>query len=240
MGKLKHIGSALSRYQTGKGFGVHSPFAFGFITDVLDEKYGYYSYERLQQMRLSVVERTRVLQGYKRRVISISEAAALFRVANHYNPALFLSVGSSYGVAVASLLMVSSRSSAVVYDPAVTENAAACEVLDEYKGRIIDHAGLQAAVADYEKRLGGDDCRFVVINNIADDDADAAAGLIDALVAETGVVVLRNIDSSRRMSSLWKRCREAMTYGMTFTNEKMAVIVINPKLPRQDFAIWLS
>ena len=109
MGKLKHIGSALSRYQTGKGFGVHSPFAFGFITDVLDEKYGYYSYERLQQMRLSVVERTRVLQGYKPRVISISEAAALFRVANHYNPALFLSIGSSYGVAVTTLPLPTMR-----------------------------------------------------------------------------------------------------------------------------------
>ena len=30
------------------------------------------------------------------------------------------------------------------------------------------------------------------------------------------------------------------TNGMTFTNEKMAVIILSPKLPRQDFAIWLS
>ena len=42
------------------------------------------------------------------------------------------------------------------------------------------------------------------------------------------------------MTALWQRCKEQMSYGMTFTNEKMAVIILSPKLPRQDFAIWLS
>lgn len=243
MGKLKRLGSALSRMHTAKGFGVHSPFAFNFIKNVLDEEYGYYCYDHLQQLRLAVTERTQAVQGYKPRVISISEAAALFRVANYYNPPLFLSIGTSYGVAAASLLTVSRRSRAVIYDPAVTDNNAACELLAGYKGRITDHDKLQDAIAEYEKLLAAEGptaCRFVAINNLADSDAPAATALIDSMVQKEGVLVLRNICSSRPMTALWQRCKEQMAYGMTFTNEKMAVIILNPKLPRQDFAIWLS
>ena len=98
-------------------------------------------------------------------------------------------------------------------------------------------------VRSAEKLLAAEDsaaCRFVAINNLADSDDPAATALIDSMVQKEGVLVLRNICSSRPMTALWQRCKEQMSYGMTFTNEKMAVIILSPKLPRQDFAIWLS
>jgi len=39
----------LKRLRTAKGFGVHSPFAFNFITNVLFEKYSYYAYFDIPQ-----------------------------------------------------------------------------------------------------------------------------------------------------------------------------------------------
>lgn len=38
----------LAKYRHSKGFGVHSPFAFRFITEVLGERYPYYDFERLK------------------------------------------------------------------------------------------------------------------------------------------------------------------------------------------------
>ncbi len=238
MGRLKNIGSTFSRYQTSKGFGVHSPFAFSFILNVLDEKYGYYSYDSLQLLRTTVTSRTRYEQGYKPRVIPLSEAAAMFRVANYYNPSVFLSIGGSYGVAVASLLMVSRRSRVVLYDTAIKENVTAQEILANYGSRISDTATLQGAIDSYDS-IAGEENRFVVINNIADSDVDVANRLVDNLVKQQGVLVLRNIGTSRVAAALWKRCKEGMKYGMTFSNGKMAFVILNPKLPRQDFSIWL-
>ncbi len=240
MGKLKNIGNALSRYQASKGFGVHSPFAFKFILNVLDEKYEYYAYDKLQQLRINVVERTRRENGYKPRVISISEAAAIFRVANYYNPQLFLSIGSSYGVAAASMLAVSKRSRMFLYDDnSAQNNAAAREILSGYGDRIVQGEDLQNTISGYITALGGNDM-FVTVNNIADHDTATATALIDTAVSRRGVLIMRNIDSSRNMARLWQHCKQAMTYGMTFGNGKTAVMVLNPKLPRQDFEIWLS
>ena len=240
MGKLKNIGNALSRYQASKGFGVHSPFAFKFILNVLDEKYEYYAYNKLQQLRINVVERTRRENGYKPRVISISEAAAIFRVANYYNPQLFLSIGSSYGVAAASMLAVSKRSRMFLYDDnSAQNNAAAREILSGYGDRIVQGEDLQNTISGYITALGDNDM-FVTVNNIADHDTATATALIDTAVSRRGVLIMRNIDSSRNMARLWQHCKQAMTYGMTFGNGKTAVMVLNPKLPRQDFEIWLS
>lgn len=240
MGKLKNIGNALSRYQASKGFGVHSPFAFKFILNVLDEKYEYYAYDKLQQLRINVIERTRKENGYKPRVISISEAAAIFRVANYYNPQLFLSIGSSYGVAAASMLAVSKRSRMFLYDDnSAQNNAAAREILSGYGDRIVQGEDLQNTISGYITALGDNDM-FVTVNNIADHDTATATALIDTAVSRRGVLIMRNIDSSRNMSRLWQHCKQAMTYGMTFGNGKTAVMVLNPKLPRQDFEIWLS
>lgn len=240
MGKLKNIGNALSRYQASKGFGVHSPFAFKFILNVLDEKYEYYAYDKLQQLRINVIERTRKENGYKPRVISISEAAAIFRVANYYNPQLFLSIGSSYGVAAASMLAVSKRSRMFLYDDnSAQNNAAACEILSGYGDRIVQGEDLQNTISGYITALGDNDM-FVTVNNIADHDTATATALLDTAVSRRGVLIMRNIDSSRNMARLWQHCKQAMTYGMTFGNGKTAVMVLNPKLPRQDFEIWLS
>ena len=220
MGKLKNIGNALSRYQASKGFGVHSPFAFKFILNVLDEKYEE--------------------NGYKPRVISISEAAAIFRVANYYNPQLFLSIGSSYGVAAASMLAVSKRSRMFLYDDnSAQNNAAALEILSGYGDRIVQGEDLQNTISGYITALGDNDM-FVTVNNIADHDTATATALLDTAVSRRGVLIMRNIDSSRNMARLWQHCKQAMTYGMTFGNGKTAVMVLNPKLPRQDFEIWLS
>ena len=240
MGKLKNIGNALSRYQASKGFGVHSPFAFKFILNVLDEKYEYYAYDKLQQLRINVIERTRKENGYKPRVISISEAAAIFRIANYYNPQLFLSIGSSYGVAAASMLAVSKRSRMFLYDDnSAQNNAAAREILSGYGDRIVQGEDLQNTISGYITALGDNDM-FVTVNNIADHDTATATALIDTAVSRRGVLIMRNIDSSRNMSRLWQHCKQAMTYGMTFGNGKTAVMVLNPKLPRQAFEIWLS
>ena len=229
----------LCRFRHRRGYGVHSPFAFSFIKGVVFERTAYYGYAPLREQEKEMARR----EGRGVLAEGLRVRRLLFRVANYYNPPLFLSIGTSYGVAAASLLTVSRRSRAVIYDPAVTDNNAACELLAGYKGRITDHDKLQDAIAEYEKLLAAEGpaaCRFVAINNLADSDAPAATALIDSMAQKEGVLVLRNICSSRTMTALWQRCKEQMAYGMTFTNEKMAVIILNPKLPRQDFAIWLS
>ena len=47
----------LSRFRYRCGYGVHSPFAFSLITDVIYEKMPYYAYDSLEKEQKKIVDR---------------------------------------------------------------------------------------------------------------------------------------------------------------------------------------
>ena len=65
----------LTRFRQRCGYGVHSPFAFRFITDVLYERHPYYAYRELDR-RLPLAMRMRKRKGLH----------LLLRLANHLQP----------------------------------------------------------------------------------------------------------------------------------------------------------
>ena len=65
----------LARFRHRKGYGVHSPFAFRFITDVIYESHPYYGYALLDH-GLPLSMRLRVRRGLH----------LLLRIANHLQP----------------------------------------------------------------------------------------------------------------------------------------------------------
>ena len=65
----------LARFRHRKGYGVHSPFAFNFITDVIYEKHPYYGYGELDKL-LPLSMRLRQRRGLH----------LLLRLANHFQP----------------------------------------------------------------------------------------------------------------------------------------------------------
>lgn len=65
----------LARFRHRKGYGVHSPFAFRFITDVICERSPYYAYRELDR-QLPLSKRLRQRRGLH----------LLLRLANHLQP----------------------------------------------------------------------------------------------------------------------------------------------------------
>lgn len=65
----------LVRFRHRKGYGVHSPFAFRFITDVIYERHPYYAYKELDKV-LPFSKRFRHRKGLH----------LLLRLANHLQP----------------------------------------------------------------------------------------------------------------------------------------------------------
>lgn len=237
MGRIKRYRTAISRYQHSKGFGLHSPFAFSFARSVLRERSPYYCYERLGQLRRMVIDRTRHHLRHPR-VISLKSAKMVFRVTNHFNPGEILQIGTSYGVSSASMLMVSSRSHLTLFEPRLGEFPVTRDVLSEFGPRVTHCASLAEAAETYQRRLGPGQ-PFVLANSVADDhEYRDVMGYLKQALAGQCVVMVRNISRSSRMRALWSECKELTPHGMTFSNDKTAIIVANAKLPRQDFSMW--
>lgn len=76
-----------------KGYGVHSPFVYDLITNVIEEKRPYYCYDSLQKKYLA-------LRKKNGDFLSRKEYELLFRLANRFKPANSLIVANDNGLSV--------------------------------------------------------------------------------------------------------------------------------------------
>jgi hypothetical protein len=81
----------LSRFHYRCGYGVHSPFAFDFITQVIYEKEAYYAYKELK-----VEEKKRMRMNHEKGWVSEPRKVnrLLFRLVNRVQPCTIVDVGN--------------------------------------------------------------------------------------------------------------------------------------------------
>lgn len=93
----------LSRFRYRCGYGVHSPFAFSLITDVIYEKMPYYAYQSLQKEQKKMMRE----RGWQKGSLKINRF--LFRLVNRMQPATIVEVGQP---SATSLYLQSAKPSA--------------------------------------------------------------------------------------------------------------------------------
>ncbi|NCT95453.1 MAG: SAM-dependent methyltransferase [Chitinophagaceae bacterium] len=87
----------------GKGHGVHSPFVFDFIENVLNDERVFYAFPAIEKIRQRIlsglattVHNTSILQP-------VREDQLLFRMINYYGPVHILETSTSLGITTAYL-----------------------------------------------------------------------------------------------------------------------------------------
>lgn len=118
----------LIKASNGKGHGIHSPFVFDFIINVLNDKTPYEAYRIVEAQRKLLQKDRSVLKvtdygagslsntGKIRTVRSISKSAVkparygqlLFRMARYYKPQYILELGTSLGITTSYLALANS------------------------------------------------------------------------------------------------------------------------------------
>lgn len=105
----------------GKGHGVHSPFVFDFIKNVLNDKKEYECYEKIEEQRKQLLNNSKVITvedfgagsaviKTNRRIVHKIAASSLkhskyaqllFRIVKYYQPETILELGTSFGISTA-------------------------------------------------------------------------------------------------------------------------------------------
>jgi predicted O-methyltransferase YrrM len=125
------IGNKYLRYyfnaSNGRGHGIHSPFVYDFVRQVLMDKRMFYAYPPIEALRQSLLQDNRQLEirdfgagsrqytNSVRRVKDIARSSLksakfgqlLFRMVNHYAPLQVLELGTSLGITTAYLASAS-------------------------------------------------------------------------------------------------------------------------------------
>ncbi len=105
----------------GKGHGVHSPFVFDFIKNVLNDKKKYDCYYSIEKIRKELLDNNRAIEvedfgagslavpNRKKKINDIARsflkskkfAQLLFRIVQYYNPLNIVELGTSLGITTA-------------------------------------------------------------------------------------------------------------------------------------------
>lgn len=200
------------RYRTSRGFGVHSPFAFEFITRVLrDREAYYYAYPEIDAL-CGKTHRDTLLDNM---VFSCSdyerqEARMLFRMLCRFNPKQVIEIGGGNEV------------SRIIIE------------------RAIPHAELHRWSRDTPTPVDFGKSCFIIVNYALDINATLIRSyLIEALKHPQGVVIFfRNLHLPL-LRHIWDQVFAAAPFGMTFHDDVSGVYVALPKLPREDFEILI-
>ena len=102
----------------GKGHGIHSPFVFNFITNVMNDQRRFYAYDSLEKLRRSLRRNptlltiddfgagSNVVKSNQRKVSDIARsslkpkkyAQLMFRMVDHFGAKTIVELGTSLGV----------------------------------------------------------------------------------------------------------------------------------------------
>jgi predicted O-methyltransferase YrrM len=114
----------------GKGHGIHSPFVFDFIKNVLNDKTVYPTFQPIEQKRKALLKDSTVIEvedfgagssviKTKKRVVSAIAASSLkpkkyaqllFRMVQYYKPETIVELGTSFGITTAYLASANATS----------------------------------------------------------------------------------------------------------------------------------
>lgn len=136
-----------------KGHGMHSPFVFELIEEVLNDKRSFYAYENIEDLRQALLADKRMLQiedlGAGSRTIkentrTVAEIAKsslkpkkysqlLFRMVDHYQPQTIIELGTSLGVTTAYMAAAKSNAKVISLEGASAVAAVAKENFTKLK-----------------------------------------------------------------------------------------------------------
>eukprot|EP00456_Euglypha_rotunda_P068027 TRINITY_DN59180_c0_g1_i2.p1 TRINITY_DN59180_c0_g1~~TRINITY_DN59180_c0_g1_i2.p1 ORF type:complete len:266 (-),score=19.57 TRINITY_DN59180_c0_g1_i2:413-1210(-) len=221
----------------GKGHGMHSPFVFAFITQVMNDNRHFYAYENIERLRGSLLSNeaklaiqdfgagSRVKKENVRKVKDIARSSLkpkkfgqlLFRMVAHYQPRTILELGTSLGVTSAYLSSAKTDAQLVTMEGA-TEVAAlakanfrslALENIRVVEGNFDDT--LPATV----QQMPSIDFAFVDGNHRYEPTVRYYRQLLPAM-HEHSILVFDDIHWSREMEQAWNEIRndEAVTLSI--------------------------
>lgn len=238
MGRILRYKTAFNRARRSKGFGIHSPYAFRFVLDVLRERLPYYNYAYLYELRRAIIARTSRIRRHPR-VMSFKTAKMLFRIANHFMPSVIMQVGTNYGYSTASVMSVSRKSTLHLYEPQLDRFPVVADTLQPFLDFITTHDRLEPAIDAYCMALPEGERPFVLVASVPSPaDYVPLRDFLAKVLDGEGIVILRNLQRDGAMRRLLNDCEAHAAFGHIYTNEKLAVIVALRHLPLQRFLLW--
>ncbi len=243
----------------GKGHGIHSPFVFDFIENVLNDKRDFYAYTTVEYVRSSLLKDERILEvedygagsvsgnRKKRSVSSIAKTAAkskklgqlLFRIAGYYKPNLVVELGTSLGLSTAYLGLGNLSAKVITCEGAPAIAAVARENFNWLGIPNIEivNGNFDKTLAAVLKNTEAVDLVFIDGNHRRVPTLQYFEQLLPK-ISNTGILIFDDIHWSKEMEEAWEEIKSHPAVMLTIDLFFIGVVFFNPGFKvKQHFVI---
>lgn len=192
MPKIFHLSKAgarlLYKVRHHKGHGIHSPFVFGFITKVIEEKTQYHAYEDVRNY-LNLFPDLSFRENKTHRL--------LLKIVNYFNIKNILELGGGTGINTLYMTVTASDIKCLSVELSSVKYDKAQKLYNEWNRSVVQSKEQFPSVN--EKK----DCIFVDLRNYKVPHNEMITYLL-SLAHEDSVIIIDGIRTNRKLQALWK------------------------------------
>jgi len=213
----------------GKGHGIHSPFVYDFVKNVLNDRRNFYAYDQVEALRKQLLHDKSVIEvedfgagstvskTNQRSIASIARHAAkskkwaqlLFRIVNYYQPKTILELGTSLGISTSYMAMANTNARIIT-----AEGSAAIAGRAQKNFRALQLSSIQQVTGNFDNTLAGIiagepslDMAFIDGNHRYEPTVRYFNQLLPSLHADS-MVIFDDIHWSADMEKAWEEVKE--------------------------------
>ena len=207
----KYLTKGIRKVRHRKGYGVHSPFAFALITQVINEQSPYYAYQDILKACREQSRKRRVLPNFvNKRANSTKVLFLLYRLVNRFKARRILEIGPSNGLATLAMSLPDSQSRVAHVD--------------------YDRMARLSAEGPYDFILVHRDVLRSVQKN-------EFCGQLVGLMHEQTVIVIKGIHRYAQMHALWMELRTSAQVCVSMDLYEVGLAIAHPKLFKQHYVV---
>lgn len=233
--KIKdYLNKSVRKLKHRKGFGVHSPFAYSIITEVIEEKLPYYAYRRM-------------LRTFdKNAPFPHKVACLLLRLANRFHCRRALEVSCDGGYTALPLILTDSS---LHVDSIVTPNSATSQQTLDRLSWLVQRVGQQMSfVTPAELISAGDSCPKYDMILVRDTEAleqitalfpgvESPVDAILSLCKEDTLILSRGIQPHRLMEHFWDELCDRDEVTITMDLYDYGIAILKPRFFKQHYIV---
>lgn len=243
----------------GKGHGIHSPFVFDFVKNVLNDKQNYQAYKPIENLRKKMLADSTVIEVQdfgagssviktNKRVVSAIAASSLkpkkyaqllYRMVQYYKPETIIELGTSFGTTTAYL--ASANTASTVF---TCEGSPAIASVAKQNFQSLKLNNIQLTEGDFTRTLSPllsklDTVNFAFIDG--NHRKEPTLNYFQQLISHstgTSILVFDDIHWSAEMEESWQIIKQHPQVTLTIDLFFIGIVFINPhfKIP-QHFRI---
>lgn len=212
-----------------RGFGVHSPYAYRLITEVLREKARFYAYDEIQYiLNNSSGQRA----DYK---VKKKRGRLLFRIVNRYQPEQILEIGSSGGVTTLYIQHACSRAAITILEPrsARVEDTRRWLAARNCVAEVVEVKTWKEGIKAYLQKT---ERPFILVNHMRPYMYEGLAEVLQEALHPYAVVIVAGI-GYKTPRKLWRSLVSDTRVRVSMDMQHSGLLLCNPKLNKQNYFI---